>query len=158
MLNSDVLRSVRYILNLRDAAVLDIIALGGLEVPPENLRAFLLKEEEEGFEDCPGFVLAYFLEGLIFHKRGKDESRPALPVEKDVTNNLILKKLRVAFTLKESDVVELIRAGGIQAGAHEVNAFFRRPEHPNYRECGDQYLRNFLRGLTLRVRGPKASK
>jgi uncharacterized protein YehS (DUF1456 family) len=30
---------------------------------------------------------------------------------------------------------------------------FRKVGHDNYRPCGDQLLRNFLKGLTLRVRG-----
>ena len=153
MLNNDILRSVRYILNLRDGGIVDITRLAGLDLPLADIQSFLKQDEDPEFRECPDTVLAHFLNGLIFFKRGKDESRPPLPVEPRVSNNVVLKKLRVAFTLKENDVVDLIKAGGIQAGAHEVNAFFRRPDHPNYRECGDQYLRNFLRGLSLRIRG-----
>ena len=35
----------------------------------------------------------------------------------------------------------------------EMSALFRQPGHKNYRACGDQMLRNFLKGLTRRVRG-----
>ena len=29
-----------------------------------------------------------------------------------------------------------------------LGAFFRRPDHRNYRECGDQFLRNVLKSLS----------
>jgi uncharacterized protein YehS (DUF1456 family) len=33
----------------------------------------------------------------------------------------------------------------------------RAPDHKNYRECGDQFMRYFLRGLTHRVHSAKPS-
>lgn len=152
MIHNDVLRSLRYILNIRDAEMKKIWMLAGLEIPLEAVSAFLKSEEEEGHLLCDHETMAHFLDGLIYFKRGKDEKRPQPPIEVPVTNNTVLKKLRVAFELKEKDIIDLIEAGGIGAGQHEVSAFFRRKDHPNYRPCGDQYLRNFLRGLTLRVR------
>ncbi|PLP21025.1 DUF1456 domain-containing protein, partial [Klebsiella michiganensis] len=32
----------------------------------------------------------------------------------------------------------------------EITAMMRAPDHKNFRECGDQFLRYFLRGLTER--------
>ena len=89
----------------------------------------------------------------VLHKRGRDESRPPLPVEKRLTNNIILKKLRVAFELRDDDLHEILRAADLPMTKAELNALFRSPEHKNYRACGDQLLRNFLRGLTQRQRG-----
>ncbi|MNY50207.1 hypothetical protein D3C86_1856970 [compost metagenome] len=96
--------------------------------------------------------MAYFLDGLVYFKRGKDENRPALPIELPMTNNIILKKLRVAFELKEDDILDIFSDAGFRVGRAELSAFFRRKGHFNYRECGDQMLRNFLKGLTLRLR------
>jgi uncharacterized protein YehS (DUF1456 family) len=31
----------------------------------------------------------------------------------------------------------------------ELSAMFRAEGHRNYKPCGDQFLRNFIRGLTL---------
>jgi uncharacterized protein YehS (DUF1456 family) len=69
-----------------------------------------------------------------------------------VTNNVILKRLRVAFELKESDIVALIEKSGLRVSKGELGAFFRRSDHRNYRDCGDQFLRNLLKGLSERER------
>ncbi|MFJ3525301.1 DUF1456 family protein [Pseudomonas sp. NPDC090203] len=153
MMNNDVLRSIRYMLDLHETKVVEIIKLGGLDVTKAQITAFLKKDEEEGFEPCSDEVMAYFLDGLVFFKRGKDESRPQLPVELPMTNNIVLKKLRVAFELKEEDMHAILNAADFPVSKPELSALFRKAGHNNYRPCGDQLLRNFLRGLTTRVRG-----
>ena len=153
MMNNDVLRSVRYMLDISDTKVVDIIKLGGFDVTKAQVMAFMKKDEEEGFEPCSDEVMAYFLDGLVFFKRGKDESRPQLAIELPITNNIVLKKLRVAFELKEDDMHEILKAAEFPVSKPELSALFRKAGHNNYRPCGDQLLRNFLRGLTLRVRG-----
>jgi uncharacterized protein YehS (DUF1456 family) len=89
----------------------------------------------------------------VFYRRGRDESRPPRPVEKRVTNNVVLKKLRVAFELKDVDMHRILADAGFPVSKPELNALFRQPDHKNFRLCGDQLLRHFLRGLTLRLRG-----
>jgi uncharacterized protein YehS (DUF1456 family) len=69
-----------------------------------------------------------------------------------MTNNLVLKKLRVAFELKEDDMLAVLHDAGFEVSRPELSALFRAPTHKNYRACGDQLLRNFLKGLTARVR------
>ncbi|MCY1424527.1 hypothetical protein D9M71_402750 [compost metagenome] len=140
-------------LDINDAKVVDIVALGGLEVSKADIVSYLKKDEEEGFAPCPDLVMAHFLDGLVVFKRGKDESRPPLPIELPVTNNIILKKLRVAFELKEDDMHAILKAVDFPVSKPELSALFRKFGHNNYRPCGDQLLRNFLKGLTLRVRG-----
>lgn len=71
-----------------------------------------------------------------------------------MTNNDILKKLRVALKLRDEDIVEILNLVEFKATKNEVNALFRNEEHPNYKECGDQLLRNFLNGLVIYMRGP----
>ena len=100
MLNNDVLRSLRYTLDVNDVQMAEIIQLSGKEVELETLDALLKKEDEEGFVACDDELMAHFLDGLVYFKRGKDDSRPAQPFELPVTNNMVLKKLRVAFELK----------------------------------------------------------
>jgi uncharacterized protein YehS (DUF1456 family) len=146
--HNDVLRSLRYLLNVTDAKLGDIIRLGGGEVSPAELAALLKKEDEEGYRDCGHERMARFLDGLVIYKRGRDESRPPQPVEVPVTNNVILKRLRVAFELQESDLIALIEKGGLRVSKGELGAFFRRPDHRNYRACGDQFLRNLIKGLS----------
>jgi uncharacterized protein YehS (DUF1456 family) len=153
MIQNDVLRSVRYMIDIGDAKVVELIKLGGGEATKEEVSAYLTKEEEEGFVHCPDTVLAHFLDGLVVLKRGKDDSRPVQPLELPVTNNTVLKKLRVAFELKEDDMHAILKSVEFPVSKPELSALFRKVGHNNYRPCGDQLLRNFLKGLTLRVRG-----
>ena len=154
MINNDVLRSVRYMLDLGDGAILEAIQLvdPGFALDPVQLQGFLKREDEPGFQPCPDRVLAHFLDGLVLHYRGRDETRPARPVESRVTNNLVLKKLRVAFELKDADMHQAFEDAGFPVSKPELSALFRQPGHRNFRACGDQLLRNFLKGLTLNLR------
>ncbi|MDT4846504.1 hypothetical protein FQZ97_805280 [compost metagenome] len=153
MLNNDVLRSLRYTLDINDAQLAEIIRLSGKQIEPETLDALLKKEDEDGFVACDDELMAHFLDGLVYFKRGKDDSRPAQPFELPVTNNMVLKKLRVAFELKEDDMHAIMQSVDCPVSKPEMSALFRKFGHSNYRTCGDQFLRNFLKGLTLRVRG-----
>ncbi len=104
MLNNDVLRSLRYLLDLPDAHLAELAAPFGEQVEADLLEAYL-------------------------------------------------KKLRVAFELKEEDLHAILASVDFPVSKPELSALFRKPGHSNYRTCGDQLLRNFLKGLTLRVRG-----
>lgn len=152
MIHNDVLRSLRYALAISDGALVDMIKLGGQPVTIEAVRTYLKKEDEDGFVRCPDAVMGHFLDGLVFHRRGKDESRPQLPLQLPVSNNDILKKLRVAFELREDDIRQILATVDFPVSKPELSALFRKVGHDNYRACGDQLLRNFLKGLTLRLR------
>jgi uncharacterized protein YehS (DUF1456 family) len=75
-----------------------------------------------------------------------------------MTNNDILKKLRVALQLRDEDIVRILALVDFKVTATELGAFFRKEDHPNYKECGDQLLRNFLNGLIIHLRGPMEKK
>ena len=153
MIHNDVLRSVRYMLDISDNKMVDIIKLGGFEVSKEDLLNYLKKEDEEGYVFCPDVVMAHFLDGLVIFKRGKDDKFPAPAVELPITNNLVLKKLRVAFELKDTDMHQIFTAVDFRISKPELSALFRKEGTKNYRPCGDQMLRYFLKGLAQRVRG-----
>lgn len=72
-----------------------------------------------------------------------------------MTNNDVFKKLRVALMLRDDELVEILKLADFKISKSELSAFFRKDDHPNYRECGDQVLRNFLNGLILHLRGTK---
>lgn len=72
-----------------------------------------------------------------------------------ITNNDIMKKLRVALSLRDTDIVAILRLADFEITETELSAFFRREDHPHYRECGDQIVRRFLDGLIVRNRGKK---
>ena len=75
-----------------------------------------------------------------------------------MTNNDILKKLRVALQLRDDQIVDILALVDFKASKAEINALFRNEDHPNYKPCGDQILRNFLNGLVIHLRGPKEDK
>lgn len=72
-----------------------------------------------------------------------------------IGNNDILWKLRIALKLKDTDIIEILKLADFEITKTELSAFFRREDHPNYRQCGDQILRRFLDGLIIRNRGKK---
>jgi uncharacterized protein YehS (DUF1456 family) len=148
MIHNDILRSIRYILNVHEAKLGEIISLTGLQVSKEELVALLKHEDEEGFKICSDVLLGHFLDGLIIFKRGKKTSPTVAPApEKILSNNTILKKIRIAFELKEADIIGLIAKSGLSISKAELSAFFREKKHRNYRPCGDQFLRNLLKGM-----------
>lgn len=155
MINNDVLRSLRYMLDLGDGHVADIIRLADPAVVLDRtgVQAFLRREDEPGFAPFDDRLLGLFLDGLIVHHRGRQEGAPPRPPEKRINNNVVLKKLRVAFQLNDVDMLHAFEAAGRPVSRPELTALFRQPGHKNFRLCGDQLLRYFLRGLTLRVRG-----
>ena len=75
-----------------------------------------------------------------------------------MTNNDILKKLRVALKLRDDDIVKILELVDFRISTSELGAFFRKEDHPKYMECGDQILRNFLNGLVIHLRGPMPDK
>ncbi|WP_250432807.1 DUF1456 family protein [Hanstruepera flava] len=75
-----------------------------------------------------------------------------------MTNNDIFKKLRVALQLRDDEIVKILELVDFRISKSELGAFFRKEDHPKYKECGDQILRNFLNGLVIHLRGPKPKK
>lgn len=155
MTNNDILRRLRYALDISNPAVVKIFKLSGHEIDLSGLTALLKKEDEEGYVDCSDKVMELFLDGLILHRRGRKETAPGQAKKSDspLTNNAILKKLRIALELKEDDMIGILKLAGVNMSGHELTALFRKEGHRNYKECGDQFMRNFLKGLTVRNRG-----
>ena len=75
-----------------------------------------------------------------------------------LTNNDILKKLRVALKLRDDDIVEILNLVDYKISKSELGAFFRNERHPKFMELQDQILRNFLNGLVIYKRGPLEKK
>jgi uncharacterized protein YehS (DUF1456 family) len=75
-----------------------------------------------------------------------------------LTNNDILKKLRIALELKDDDIIHILKLADFTVTKSELSALFRKDDHPNYVACGDQLLRNFLQGLIIYKRGPHIKK
>ena len=151
MTNNDILRRIRYIFDLSDSRMIEIFGLADCLVTREQISDWLKKDEDPAYQKCSDKTLAVFLNGLINDKRGKKEGAQPEP-EKRLTNNIIFMKLKIALNLKADDICEILALAKLPIGKHELSAFFRRPDHKHYRECKDQILRNFLKGVQLKYR------
>ncbi len=152
MINNDVLRRVRYALNLNDATMLEIFALSDCIITRDELLTFLKKDNEDNFVALDNQHLSSFLDGLITYKRGKQDNPVAKKAEAALDNNAILKKLRIALEFKEEDMLHTLKLADFELSKGELSAFFRQQGHKHHRKCGDQVLRNFLQGLTIHFR------
>ena len=151
MTNNDILRRLRYAFDFNDSKMIAIFAQADHEVTREQVSAWLKADEDPAFKVCNDLQMAIFLNGLINDRRGKREGVQPAP-EKRLNNNIIFRKLKIALDLKAEDLLEIIGLTKVRVGKHELSAFFRKPDHKNYRECHDQVLRNFLNGLQLKYR------
>ncbi len=151
MNQNDILRRVRYILDLDDSKMMSIFELGGAEVTRAQVSAWLKKDDDPEQAQIADVELATFLNGLIVEKRGKKEGAQATP-EQRLTNNMVFMKLKIAFKLQAEDTLAILALSDFKISKHELSAFFRKPEHKHFRKCQDQVLRNFLQGLQIKYR------
>ena len=70
-----------------------------------------------------------------------------------LSNNDILKKLRVALSLQNDDIIKILSLVDFEISKGALGDLFRNEDHPGYVEAGDQILRNFLNGLIIYKRG-----
>ncbi len=151
MTNNDIMRRVRYIFDFNDSTMITLFGLADQQVTREQVSAWLKKEDDPGYEKCGDRLLAIFLNGLIIDKRGKRDGPQPKP-ESRLNNNIIFMKLKIALNLKAEDVLAILGLAEFCLSKHELSAFFRKAGHKQYRECQDQVLRNFLKGMQLKYR------
>ncbi|ENQ3080065.1 DUF1456 family protein [Bacillus sp. WLY-B-L8] len=174
MSNNDILKRVRYAMDIKDIDMVEIFKLGGMEVTKEEVVDMLTKvkkspqheaENADVVEDdyvltCDMMMLESFLNGFITLKRGKQDPKPGQPAEQamplqsnESANNLLLKKMKIALSLTSEDVLDILDSVGVKVTKGELGALLRKKGHKNYKECGDRYARNFVKGLAVKYRG-----
>jgi len=151
MTNNDILRRIRYTLDLGDARMMAIFALADLQASRAQVSDWLKKDDDPTFQALSDRRMAIFLNGLIIDRRGPNDS-PVPDPESRLNNNIIFNKLKIAFDLKADAVLEIMELAEFHLSKHELSAFFRKPTHKNYRDCKDQVLRKFLLGLQIKYR------
>lgn len=151
MTNNDVLRRIRYTFNFNDTNMIAIFKLGNLEVTRAQISDWLKKDDDPDYKSCSDVQMATFLNGLIIEKRGKKDGPQPVP-ETKLTNNIIFRKLKIAFNLQAEEILKMIKQADFSMSKHELSAFFRKPGHKHYRECKDQVLRYFLKGVQIKYR------
>jgi uncharacterized protein YehS (DUF1456 family) len=151
MTNNDILRSIRYTFAFDDSKMIAIFGLADHQVTRAQISDWLKKEDDSAYQECSDTLLAIFLNGLINDKRGKKEGAQPEP-ENRLTNNNIFMKLKIALNLKAEDVLEIMDLADFPMSKPELSAFFRKPGRKHYRDCKDQILRYFLKGVQLKFR------
>ena len=149
--NNDILRRLRYTFDFSEGEMAAIYSHTGTTIPRDTVTAWLRREEDLGFVACPDVELARFLDGFIIDRRGRKDGPLPVP-EKKLSNNIIFRKLKIALNLQAEGVLNILGRAGMTLGKSELSAFFRRPGTRQYRQCKDQVLRNFLKGLQLKHR------
>jgi len=155
MARNELLRSLCDALKIDDATTIEVFNHAGRPIGLSTVTALKKSEDQEGYIPCSDPVLAFFLDGLIIHFRGLREGQPP-PADKPpaaLTNNAILKKLRIVLDLKEEDMIGIFKLAGIAISSHELTALFRKPGHKHYKESDDRLLRDFIRGIALHKKG-----
>jgi len=147
--NTKVLQQIKQAVSLDAARLVAIFALGGESIDEATTQAMLSEASAPDFVPCKGDTLLCFLNGLILDQRGQ---RPTAdkgpePQPEPLSNNVVLKKLRIALQLKEDGVLRILDAGGTALSKRQLGALARRRGNKHYRVCSDEVLASFLDGL-----------
>lgn len=149
MTNNDTLRRLRYALNRDDRAIAEITSKSGRETTEAEVISWLKLEDEAGFVELSDQNLCSFLDGLIVEKRGPHPSGNIPQPVEYLSNNEILKKLRIAYNFKSDDMLAVFKKAEFDVSNAELGSFFRRADHPKFAKCPEQVLRKFIKGLSI---------
>ncbi|NKC68628.1 YehS family protein [Vagococcus fluvialis] len=154
MNNNDRLTRLRYALDIKDQDMIEIFRLGGVTISREDYLALLKKIDEDNYEkDLEDEVFERFLNGMIISQRGvKEGDKPVYELRPGNANNIFLKKLKIALSLTTDKMLAIWADEGITISKSELSAFLRKEGHKNYKTCGDNFTRNFLKGLMKEYR------
>jgi uncharacterized protein YehS (DUF1456 family) len=143
------LQSLQRTFQWSEAEIIEIFANADHAVTATQVSRWLKKEDDDHFLLLKDIELGIFLNGLIIKTRGKKEGPSPAP-EPKITNNTILKKIKIALDLQGKEVQDILGLAGVAIIDYELSAFFRKHDHKNYRKCPDRMLRSFLKGLQIK--------
>jgi uncharacterized protein YehS (DUF1456 family) len=146
--HNDTLDRLRATLKLTDAEVLKCFTLVGRTLTTEAQAGLGAQVQGESRTLLTDALLADFLDGLIIARRGPSPSSSgSRDAVVELTNNMILKKLRIALNLQAEDMLKLFHRGGKTLAKGELSALFRKSTHKHYKACDDEHLSAFLEGV-----------
>jgi len=150
MINNDLLRRISTIFNFNDEKILSVFKLGQCSISAEQLADFFKEKDDSAYQVLADVQLASFLNGLIIEKRGPKDG-PQHKAEELLTNNIIFNKLKIALALKADEVIAILELAELSLGKYELSAFFRKVNNKHYRDCSDDVLSTFLKGLKIQA-------
>lgn len=144
---NDILFKIKTALSLDNETIIKAYTLVEYEMSQERLTDILKKRKDKGYAEATYEELGLFLDGLILLKRGKASTIKDEDEVFELTNNLILKKLRVALELKEAELVILFALAEVTITKRQIGSLFRKEGGKNFKACSDELLLSFLEGL-----------
>jgi uncharacterized protein YehS (DUF1456 family) len=144
---NEILYRIKKALNLTETEMLEAYALAEYPMEAEHLDAMLKRRQDKGFALCSYEELGVFLDGLIILRRGPSPKKAKDDDAVALTNNLILKKLRIALELKEPETEIIFNLADVMLTKQELKSLFRNESHKNFKACSDALLMAFLEGL-----------
>ncbi len=146
-----ILRKITQSLALDIPALQAIFASVDIDLTEKELGNLLKTDYEPRFEVLPEYVLALFLNGYIDRCRGKKAGQEPEVITKTakISNNDVLKKLRIAHNLQEQQVREALKLVTIELTKSDLSALFRKPGHPQFKACDDELVLDFIEGVGL---------
>jgi len=143
---NEILYRIQKALNLSTEDMIEIYKLASHTMSWEHLDSLLKRRQEEGFMLCSYEELGVFLDGLVTFKRGPSPKKSNDEVV-ELTNNLILKKLRIALELKEAEIEIIFGLAEIELTKQQLASLFRKESHKNFKPCSAELLMAFIEGL-----------
>jgi len=144
---NEVIYRIHKALNLSLDEMLEAYKLENYEIKRSHLESLLKRRQDDGFMLCSYEELGVFLDGLVTLKRGPSPKKNNEDEIVELTNNLILKKLRIALELKESETEIIFGLADIELSKQQLASLFRKEGHKNFKSCSDELLMAFLEGL-----------
>ncbi len=144
MTNNDILRRLRYAFDFNNVQVAKIMAHIKEGVEPAQVGRWIQQDDSDPLTDAG---LCQFLDGLIIEKRGARPDGSIPEPQESITRNEILKKLRIALSLRDEGMMAVFKEADFVVTKAELGSFFRKEGQRNYAECPEQVLRKFIHGL-----------
>ncbi len=144
---NEILYRIKKALNLTNEEMLEAYRLEDYTMETSRLESLLKRRLDKGFEHCSYEELGVFLDGLVSLKRGPSPKKANEEEAIELTNNLILKKLRIALELKEAEMEIIFGLADVELSKQQMASLFRKAGHKNFKECSDELLMAFLEGL-----------
>lgn len=159
MRTNDIFRKITQSLGMNTEHIQQVFELSTIDLSDKEINNLLKTDYQPGFEALPEYVLLMFLNNLIEQKRGKKTNDEEEVIEKHakVSNNDVLKKLRIAFNLQEQQVREALKLVTIELTKSDLAALFRKPGHVHFKACEDDLVLDFIEGLGLLLAENKAN-
>ncbi len=144
---NDILFKITKALSLTHLQIIEAYKLANFEMTEVRLESILKRRQDKGYAEATFEELGVFLDGLVLFKRGVSDKPNNEDEVLELTNNLILKKIRVAMELKEADLVILFALAEVTLTKRQIGSFFRKEGGNNFKACSDEFLMAFLEGL-----------